>query len=484
MNLKQHLVSALGWSVGIKLIFQIVTWIMTLVVIRLLAPGDYGLMAVSQVFLNFMLGFSNLGLGDALVQRDDTPPSLVASVFGVLILISIGLTALLAVAAYPIAAWYGDPRLIPLIQVSSLGFLFNGLTTLPRMFLLKSLNVRPMFVMELSSGLVGAITVLMLARNGYGVWALVIGWLATNIVKLGGFAFMTSEYYVWPNFNVRAAGPLYGYGIYRTLEYTAWTVMISADVLIIGRVLGSDALGFYTVALNFACVPLNKIAPIVNAVAFPAFALLQGEPSQARFYLLKAVRMVAALAVPVFFGISVTAPEIVNLVFGPQWAEAKPLLAILSLAITVRAILIPLPNYLQGIGDARSGFWCTASGALIFPPAILIGCHWGITGACYAWLLGYPLVFLINAAVAVRSGHMEVSAVLAAPLRPMLAGVAMAGGVMAVRSFLPPDLSDIARFACLSAIGAAIYGAIMLLAFRQIVVEFIGLSRRDRPSPA
>ncbi len=87
MSLRQTIVTAVGWSVTARLFVQIITWAMTLVVIRILSPDDYGLMAVAQIFVNFMLGFSSLGFGDALVQQRETPTIVVARLFGVLLLI-------------------------------------------------------------------------------------------------------------------------------------------------------------------------------------------------------------------------------------------------------------------------------------------------------------------------------------------------------------------------------------------------------------
>jgi O-antigen/teichoic acid export membrane protein len=480
MDLKGRVISAFGWSVAIKIVFQIVTWAMTLVVIRILSPDDYGLMATSQIFINFMTGFADLGLGDALVQRETPSRAMVASAFGVLIVISVSLTLLLVLAAHPIAHWYADPRLAPLIQLSSLGFLFNGLTVLPRMHLTKSLRVRPMLLMELSSGLLGATTVIALAYSGYGVWALVLGWLATGLAKLVGLALLTAEYYVWPQFDLALLRPLYGYGIYRSLDYTAWVLFASSDLLIIGRLLGTSELGLYTVAMNFAAMPLNKIAPIINSIAFPAFAMVQAQPEHARFYVLKSIRIMAVLVVPVFFGLSATAPEIVDLVFGPHWTAAKPVLAVLALAITFRAILLLIPNYLQGIGDARAGFWCTAVGMLIFPPAFLIGCRWGILGVGSAWLAGYPVVFGVSALIAAWRGGLDVKMLLLAPLRPMLAGAVMLFAVAALRPALPQEFPEITRFALLVAAGAATYATIMLLAFRDHVEEILRLSGASR----
>ncbi len=106
MSLGQTVVSAVGWSTGIKVGFQLATWAMTLAVIRILTPDDYGLMAITQVFINVMAVFSNIGLGDALIQQENAPKPVAAAVFGVSILLSAVLTVLLSLAAYPIAVWY------------------------------------------------------------------------------------------------------------------------------------------------------------------------------------------------------------------------------------------------------------------------------------------------------------------------------------------------------------------------------------------
>jgi O-antigen/teichoic acid export membrane protein len=483
MSLKQTIVSAVGWSVAIRMSVQIVTWAMTLVVIRILSPNDYGLMAVSQIFVNFMLGFGSLGFGDALVQQDETPMTVVARLFGVLLVGAVTLGTLMALAAYPIGAWYHDPRLVPLIQVSSLGFLFTALTALPRAYLTKHLRVRPMFIMELASGLAGAATVIVLAIGGYGVWSLMLGWLATNVVKVLGFVLLASEYYVWPRLGFAGIGPLFSFGIYRTFEYIVWMIFASADILIISRWLGPVELGVYVVAANFAAMPVNKIAPIVNATAFPAFALIQERPSEARFYALKAVRMMAAIAVPLFFGLSVTAPEVVDLVFGPNWVAARPVLGVLALAITFRAILLVVPNFLQGIGDSRASFWCTAIGAVIFPPAFVIGCHWGIVGVAWAWLIGYPIMYAATAMIASRRGGLDTRLLMLAPVQPIVAGVIMMGAVMAIRNLLPQTLPEIVGFAVLVAAGAATYGGVLLVLFRGLAMEMLQVFRRA-PSPA
>ncbi len=483
MSIGQKVVSAIGWSTGIKIGFQMVTWAMTLLVVRILSPDDYGLVALSQVVINLLMVFSNLGLGDALVQREDTPKPVIASVFGLLLLLSGALTVLVVLAAPTIGAWYQEPRLVPLVQVASLGFLFAGITTMPRMYLTKSLRVRPMFIMELSSGLIGSAIIICLAYSGYGVWSLVLGGLANQVARLVGFIALTSEYFVWPSLNLRLVRPLMSFGIYRTLEYTLWVAFTSVDALIIGWRLGAAELGFYTVALNLAAMPLSKVAPIINQVAFPAFAMIQQDPAEARFYVLKAMRLMTMVAVPVFFGMSAVAPELVALVFGPTWAATAPLLAVLAVAMSFRAVMLVIPNYLQGIGHAKASFWCNLASAALFTPLFLIGCRWGVLGVCYAWLLGYPPVFAATVLIAARYGRLGLLPLLLTPVPPMAAGAVMILAVAALRPLLHggavPDLLTLV-FA-----GAATYSAVMLLAFRPLVMELVSLIyKRRRPMQA
>jgi O-antigen/teichoic acid export membrane protein len=236
--------------------------------------------------------------------------------------------------------------------------------------------------------------------------------------------------------------------------------------------------------MNFAFMPLSKIAPILNATAFPAFAMVQNRASEARFYALKSLRMMSTISVPVFFGICATAPEIVDLVFGPKWESTKPILAVLALAISFRAILLLLPSYLQGIGDSRAAFWCTLAGAVIFPPAFLLGSHWGIMGVCYAWLGGYPVVYAASAFIAARRGGPSMGALLFIPVQPMVAGAVMILATTLLRAYLPPHLPEVGRFAILVAAGAAVYGAILCTVFRERALELLRLVQRPRPDAA
>jgi teichuronic acid exporter len=257
------------------------------------------------------------------------------------------------------------------------------------------------------------------------------------------------------------------------LEIMVWITYTSADVIIISHWLGSTAVGVYAVAMNFVTLPVNRFLPVINSVAFPAFAQIQDRPIEAQFYAVKALRLMATVSVPVFFGMCATAPEVVAVLLGPKWIVATTTVGILALATAFRAILFMFPNYLLGIGEARASFWCAVTGVVVFPPAFVIGSHWGIEGVAYSWLICYPAVFAINSLIASRRGGLDFTAVIVAPVGPIIAGSIMIAAVAAARLALPGAVPRIGDLIILIAVGAATYIIVLFGLFRRTATEVL-----------
>lgn len=482
MELKARILSAVGWSLAVKLGLQIFTWGITLLVIRLLVPEDYGLMAIAQVFLNLLVGLTAMGLGDALVQRDNTPREVVARVFGWSMVAALVMAGLLVAAAQPVADWYDEPRLTLLIQAAALNLPLNALATLPRAALTKALHVRKLVTVEAAANVLGGVVAFSLALLGYGVWALMIGALAASTSRTAALLVLAADTMVMPRLGVAGLGRMVRFGVYRALEHLVW-VSTSIDVLVVGYFLGTATAGVYAVALNFALMPLSKIAPVLNSTAFPAFALLQTRPVEARYYLIKAIRLIGLVAFPVFFGVYAVAPEVVEIVFGPKWVEAKPVLAVLALATAFRAIQLPIPNYLQGTGRSRESFLIAVANLGLLAPALAIGCSYGVIGAGLAWLVVAVLGFVLSAAIAARWGDVVLRELLVAPLKPLLAGLAMLAVVLPLGEVLvlpdwPGVWAAVVRLGVLAAVGAGVFALVLMLGFRDLRDEALALVRR------
>ncbi|MEJ0072310.1 MAG: oligosaccharide flippase family protein [Pseudomonadota bacterium] len=188
-------------------------------------------------------------------------------------------------------------------------------------------------------------------------------------------------------------------------------------------------LGIYSVAIQLASLPMDKLGPIIGQVAFPAFARIQGRPNDAVNYLLKAIRLIALISFPTMFGLSAVAPWFVPVVLGDKWHDAIMPLQLLALSMPLRFVGLALPPFLKGLGHARLSLTNTMLAFAVLPAAFLLGSFWGVLGLCIAWLAVYPPYFAVMILRTGRVTPLTLRATVHAMARPALAAVAMYGVV-------------------------------------------------------
>ena len=406
MKFKTEIVRGLKWTAGAKFASQLVTWGITIFVMRLLAPADYGLLAMASVFLALLGMFAEIGLGPALVQQAEATPQKLRQSFGVILLINLGLFALLNILAPLIALFYAEPKLTSVIRIMSLQFLLIPFIVIPEVLLQRRLEFKFRSLGEFGSTVVGSIATLILAIGGFGVWALVIGNVA-GVLFRAIFFNVVAPFREWPSFSLHGMRSTLAFGGHVTGSRFLWFAFTQADTVIVGRVLGGEILGVYSVALHLATLPLQRVTAILNQVAFPAFSRFQHERELIATQLLKALSLIALVAFPVFWGMSGVAPELVAVLLGPKWAEAILPMQILTLVMPFRAVVGFLPSVTDAIGRPDIGLSNALLGCIVMPIAFFVGAQWGIRGVSLAWLIVYPVVLAINmrrmvAAIGVR----------------------------------------------------------------------------------
>src|SRR5258707_12507838 len=173
--LRQRVMRALGWALSGRLLAQAASWVITLVVIRLLTPDDYGLMALATIFVTLVALVNELGMGGALIQADRLTNAQIRQTFGIVIVVQAAFGLLIIATALPVALFFSDARLAPILQVSSLQFFFLAFAIIPEALLMRALEFRLKAYVDTLSQLVGSVVTLALALYGFGVWALVWG---------------------------------------------------------------------------------------------------------------------------------------------------------------------------------------------------------------------------------------------------------------------------------------------------------------------
>lgn len=474
MTIREQALSGLKWTAGGKFGAQIITWGITLVVIRLLTPEDYGLLAMATVFLAFMLMLSEAGLTPALIQKQDLDETSLRSVFAIVIIVNVGLLILLNLLAPLIAAFFDEERLIAVLRVLSLQFLIVIFATLPNVQLYRELKFKKLSLIHLAASISGSILTLILAFSQYGVWALVLGSLFTSIFNVVSLN-VVAPFYLRPRFSLNGMRTLLSFGGNITLSRLLWFFFTQVDVIIVGKLLGKEMLGFYSVAMQLASLPVQRISVIVNQVAFPVFSKIQNDREQLRKFVLKAVRLLSLVAFPVLWGISSVANEMVLLFLGLKWQSAILPLQLLALMMPFRMLAYFLPSATDSLGRPDISMKNVFLASIVMPIALLIGSQWGIVGVSVAWVTAYPIILFINYHRSLRVIELRLKDLLFAIRSTVISAVGMYLTVWLMSSLLGSEINQMAKLLIMIVTGVLVYGGFTLILNKRGYQEVINL---------
>jgi O-antigen/teichoic acid export membrane protein len=471
---------AVIWRSGSQIVAQLISWGSTLFVIRILDPSDYGLFAMTQVILVFLTFLSGYGFASSLIQSETIEPIRIRQAFGMLLLLNSAL-ALTQLAIAPVVAdYYGQPLIADLLRWQSLLYLANPFMVIPDVLMSRRLEfMRPAIITIISTAL-GAACAITLALSGAGVWTLVVAPIVIFWARAIGLVIATG-FLVMPSFNFRGAGQMFGFGTALLVSQGFWVIQSQADIFIAGRVLDPHTLGLYAEALFLTQIFASRFVPPLNEVAFPAYARIQKDRRRLAGSFLTAVRLIMALALPLYLGLAVTAAPVVETLFGPKWVEMAPLVSILALAMPVLTAQILFAPALNALGKPQLTARNAACGAILMPATFLVGVQFGAMGLAVGWLVAVPLLAAFTYSNARQHIGIDLAGLGRQIMPSLLAAMIMASLVWLLKSALPPMPAP-ALLAILATAGAACYAALLLIIAPQLCQEALRLVVGRKPA--
>lgn len=458
------------WLTGLTVIGQAMTWGVTILVIRLLHPQDYGLIAMATVFIGFLTTLSEMGLGAAIIQHKKISTEQCRQAAGLIILINITLFALLLLVAPLAAHFYNEERLIQIIQVLGVNFIMISIYTVPRSMMMRKLDFRRKSIIELLGNLTNSAVVLIFALVDFGVWALVAGIVSGQIFRAIVYNIFSIDRCL-PSFSFQGIRPLLMFGIHMTVTTVLWYIYSQSDVLIGGRVLGKEMIGIYAVSIQLITLPISKITPLISQIGFSASSRMQTDITIIKSNFLKLVRLINTISFPLFIGFVLIAKEAIPMLLGPKWQPAILPMQILSLGMPLRFISALFPPIVNGLGHPHINTGNMIYAILIMPAAFYIGSHWGINGLCLAWLSAFPLLFIVICLRSLKVMQLTLWSVLRTIKIPLIGSMVMALVVIALRLLLYQKFSSAFLVAIMIAGGAAAYGVAVFSCNREILKE-------------
>jgi lipopolysaccharide exporter len=462
---------------------RLVTFAATVVLARLLVPGDFGLIALATSVTTLVGLFSGLGLGAALVLRGERDVRVEQTMLAVMLGAGVVFGLALLACAGPIADAFDAPRLAPILRVMTPMFVIGGVNWFYESLLQRELDFRARFFTQAARTTVYVVVAVTLAAAGVGVWSLVVGHLAMDVayaVALLGLA----PYRVTPAYRQGAVRETLGTGRGFVLQGTAEFLQQNADYLAVGRILGVAKLGFYSMAYRLGEIPSGAIAIQVAAVTFPRFAQMRRRGDDVIPGYLTALRGVVLVTMPLGMIASAAAAPLTEAVFGSRWLGMIGPLGAFGLWAAVRPIMATQGWFLNSLGEARA---FGRLSMLVVPPhvaALVLAAELGSI-ATVAWAMLAHMVALV--ALLMRLLARRAGMPVRDQLRP-LAGLAAAGAAcwVATRAVAEATESAASGFTLAAAVaaGAIAYLAALGILERPLLRTTVEQARRFVGAPA
>lgn len=393
-DLKGQVMSGLKWSVFAKLVTQIFAWVSTFLVIRMLTPSDYGIITVAMVFFTMVELFTVYGLNAVIVKEQKRNSALSSQIFSLSIYLNIVLSSIMFLLAPYISVLYDNVALINVIYLLAVLNPIASLIVVPAAHLQMEMRFKERGLVEMIAGLVGAFLAFIFASLGYGYWSLIYANIGIIICRVAGYNYYAKSSYSF-TLNFKGSFKNIKYALNLQMASLVWFIYNKADVAIVGKYLGLERLGVYSIATEISSIPMSKVGSILNEVGFAAFTKTKDNIELGKLYVIKSLRLISVVAFPVFFGISAVSIELVDVVLGENWSDAGPIIMILCMAFPLRMMALIFNNYANALGRSDVSLQNGLIVAVAVISGIFIGVQYSLEGLAVGWVVGFIISFFI-----------------------------------------------------------------------------------------
>lgn len=377
MGLRKKAAKGIVWSVVQKWGTQAISFVIIVILSRLLAPEAFGLVALATVFTDIIQIFMDQGLSAAIVQRADLEREHLDTAFWISVLMGTVLAIVGIAGSDLIAAFFKEPRLAPVLRWLSITFIISTLSSTQLAILQRKLAFKSLAARSMTAKTMGGIVGVIMALTGFGVWSLVGQKIAGSIA---GVIVLWRASDWRPGFNISKKHyvELFNFGVSIVGNNLLVVVMQRSDDFLIGLYLGPTLLGYYTIGYRLLLITISLVTGIINAVAFPAFSRLQDSPERMRRAFYQVIQYTTLLAFPVFIGLGILAPELIPAIFGAKWTPSVPVMQVLALIGILQSVIAFKGSVMRAFGKPSWQFGIMLLTSVSSVLGFLLVVRWGI----------------------------------------------------------------------------------------------------------
>ncbi len=394
MSFRQTAIDGVKWT-GVAAVFtSAVKLVQFAILAHYLSKSDFGLMAIVGTVIGFSALFIDFGINAAIIHKQDISKNQLSSLYWLNIFVSLFIFALLYGLAPVVAAFYSEQELIPIVRILAATFIITGLGNQYAVLLQKELKFKALAFINISAVIIGFLVALYLAIKGYGVYSLVYATLVTYGIN-AGLNVLIGRRIHQPDFlfSYEDIQSMLSFGFFQMGERSVNYLNSQFDILLIGKLFGTEVLGVYSIAKNISTKPYQVINPIVTKVTFPIMSKIQKETYRLRQLFLNVINYLCSINFPIYILVIFLAEDIVVNLFGEKWMDAVLILQILAFYRMFTSFGNSVGSLQLAKGRADLGFYWNVALFIFIPLVIYGGSHWGVIGVASSLLLLQIVLF-------------------------------------------------------------------------------------------
>ncbi len=348
-NMKKSIVSGVFWKFSERMAAQLVSVVVAIILARILAPSDYGVISLVTVFIALANVFVTDGFGSALIQKKNCDNKDFSTVFYFSIVFSIGLYVILFFASELVADFYNMPILSPVLKVLSLKVPIAAINSVQQAFVSRNMMFKRFFFATLIGTLISAVVGITMAYNGFGVWALVAQELTNTIIDTI-VLWVTVKWRPERFFSFQKLKSLFSYGWKLLVQSLMVTLYGNLRSLIIGKVYTTNDLAYYTKGSYYPNLIIVNVDTAMSSALFPAMSKEQNNISGVKQMARRTTKLCSYVISPLLIGFAAVAESFVTIILTDKWLPIVPFIRIICVGLLMRAAQTTALQAIKSVG--------------------------------------------------------------------------------------------------------------------------------------
>jgi O-antigen/teichoic acid export membrane protein len=384
-GLRRVAVRGAGFTVFGQSLGFIIQMAATVVLARLLAPSDFGLVVMVTTFSLLLVNFGLNGITEAILQREDMNHALASTLFWINAGCGVLLTLAFSSVAPLLARFYGDPRLASVAVVVALTILLTSVSVVHLALLKRAMQFAAVSINDIVARAFSVGISILLAVLGWGYWALVAGVIALPLATCLGAWMLCRWLPGLPRRNTHTV-PMIRFALHTYGRFVASYLTWNLDNLLVGWRFGAAPLGYYKKAYDLFILPVNQLSSPLTSVAVSTLSRLTGDIAQYRRYYLNAVTPLAFVGMGVGACLTLVGADVIVLLLGPRWDESGRIFTFFGPGIGIMLVYYTSGWIHLSIGRADRGFRWGLVEVAVTALAFILALPWGPVGIAIAWV--------------------------------------------------------------------------------------------------